>query len=182
MATVVKISVKNFNSDKLREELEASGAGAILISIGWPGFDQVGRIRLPIAARRETGRSVVNGSTVLDFADPGEIRFHTTRDLTGPEDTALMNALTAHNALLLSAEQVRQDQDEADLDAIIATERAAFVASLASLQTALNAWDAASTANKLISAKNMFTLVRADLVTIAKILRLVLRKERSAAI
>jgi len=168
MATVVKISIKNFNADRLREELAAAGAAALLTGIGWAGFNLTGRIYAPAAARREVGRSSVNGNTVVDFADPGELRFYTTRDLTTPEDTALTNVLTAHNSALLSAEQVRQDQDEADLDAILATERAAFIANLA-------AWDGLSTANKFVAAKAMFT-------TIGKLMRFLLRRERGASI
>jgi len=168
MATVTKIAIKNFNPDRLREELAAAGAGALLTGIGWAGFTGAGRLYTPAGVTREIGRSVVNGVTVVDTAVNGELRFYTTRDLTGPEDTALTNVLTAHNSLLLSAEQVRQDQDEADLDAILATERAAFIAALA-------AWDGQTTAQRFVASKAMFT-------TLGKLMRFLLRRERGAAI
>jgi hypothetical protein len=114
MATLLKIFVKNFNPDRLREEMPAGTAG-VLTGLGWAGFDRSSsRLYVPKSERSIIGRSFSNGATVVDFADPGELRFSTSRDLTVLEDAALDVVLTAHVATNLSAEQVREDQDETD--------------------------------------------------------------------
>jgi hypothetical protein len=183
MPTVVKIAVKDFNPDRLREQLEAGGAGAILTSLGWAGFDRVSdRQYTPKPARTLVGVSVSNGQRIEDFADPGELRFALTRDLTPQEDDQLTTLLANHDHTQLSDGQVRADQDEADLDAIIATERDAFIAALGTMQTTLNGWDAANQAQKLQLAEDYFTANRACMVTLGKVLRFILRRERGVAI
>jgi hypothetical protein len=183
MPIVIKISVKDFNPDRLREQLAAAGAGAILDSLGWAGFDRVSDRRYtPKPARTLIGVSVSNGQRIEDFADPGELRFTFSRDLTPGENDQLDTLLANHDHTQLSAEQVRQDQDEADLDSIIATERDAFIAALGTMQTTLNGWDAANQTQKLQLAENYFTANRGCMVTIGKLLRFMLRKERGAAI
>jgi hypothetical protein len=169
MAVVIIVKSKNFNPDRLREELETAGLVALLTGISWAGFERATpRSYVPAAARRIVGRYVSNGVTTIDEADPGELRFSTTRDLSPAEATTLSGAVDAHDAARLSAEQGRQDQDETDLDALLATERAAFL-------TNLQDWDGMNSTAKMAAAKQNFQII-------GKVLRLYLRQRRGAAI
>jgi hypothetical protein len=69
-----------------------------------------------------------------------------------------------NHSATLTAEQIRQDQDVTDLEALFATDRATY---LNHIQT----WDAKSTANKLVAAKEMFTII-------GKVLRVFIRRNR----
>lgn len=165
MALISKIFVKTFNASRLLDEVSAFP----IVSIGWAGFTRLDdRLYQPNATTKEIGRSVSNGVTVVDTAEPGELRFSLSIDLTPSEDDSLTSILASHNATQLSAEQIRQDQDEADWLAITATERQAYIDALAS-------WDAANNAQKLVLAKQMFA-------TVGKLMRLVIRAERGSAI
>lgn len=169
MPTLVKTASKDFNPDRLREELEAAGLAAVVTSMGWAGFVKAApRLYTPAATRRVVATSVSNGERTEDVADPGELRFFTTRDLTGAEDASLTTVLTAHVATQRSAEQVRQDQDEADLDALLATEFAAY-------RTRVTTWDTLNPAQKLDAARDNF-------VVLGTALRVLLRRERGAAL
>lgn len=169
MAAVVKIALNDFNPDRLGEELVAAGLMPLITSLGWAGFERVTPRRYtPAAARRVVGMSSVNGVRTEDLADPGELRFGLTRDVTPTEAATLDGVLSAHDAALLSAEQVRQDKDEADLDTLLATERQAYL-------TALQDWDGMTSAQKLAATRAMF-------LTIGKLFRVILRRERGAAI
>lgn len=113
--TYVKIALKDFNAPKLMEELNATGLP--ITSIGWSGFDRPDPRRYtPKASRTQVGYSSSAGA---DFADPGEMRIATSRALTPLEDTNLTGLLTAHFATVLTAEQQRQDQDNADLNQLM---------------------------------------------------------------
>jgi hypothetical protein len=59
-------------------------------------------------------------------AQRGQMLLIFSHDLTPSENTVLDPVLTNHNSTLLSAEQTLEDQDVADLDALIASDRAAF--------------------------------------------------------
>jgi hypothetical protein len=58
-------------------------------------------------------------NNIKDEADEGELRFTFRDTLTRDEDTALDDALAAHDATGSSDEQDREVQDEADLDQLI---------------------------------------------------------------
>jgi len=183
MPIIVKISVKDFNPDKLREELAASGAGSILVGLSWAGFNRISERRYtPKPAREMVGSSINNGVRIEDFADPGELRFTITRDLTQPEDDALVTLLSNHNFTTLSAEQVRQDQDEADLTAILATERDQFIADVQALGAIVTAWDGQNTTQRQAATKDAIGRISRDLATVGKVMRWILRRERGAAI
>lgn len=160
---LVKIVNKPLNLDRLADEL--APLRAITTRVDWYGFErQDARTMVPIPARRKVGEA--NG--VLDFADPGEIRFHLTRDLTAQEEAALDAALAAHDAKALSAEQVREDRDESDLDQLLA--------GLANFDTFLANFDNAGNVNQLKAALRPFC------VNVGKALRLIARKYRGAAV
>lgn len=165
MALIVKIALKTLNVERLVEELRALPFADVATRIDWYGFErQDDRRMAPVAARIKVGEA--NG--VSDFADPGEIRFHTTRDLTAPEQTQLDGVLTAHNAATLTAEQTRQDQDEADLDTLITAAQA--------FNTFLTNFDAAGNVTQLKAALRPFC------VNMGRALRIIVRKQRSAGV
>jgi hypothetical protein len=109
-------------------------------------------------ASRVVGTSSSDGD---DVALRGELRFFSPSPLTAPQNTSLDSVLTTHNSATLTAEQVRQDQDTNDLDALLATDRPAYLSHIQS-------WDGLSTANKLAAAKAMF-------IIIGKVLRVFIR-------
>jgi hypothetical protein len=133
----------------------------------------------------------VNGIRTEEYCGPagagdtyefGEIVFGTTRDLTAPEQTTFDLALTAHDHTVLSAEQVRQDQDAADLDTLVATERQQFIDAVQSLTTIVDAWDGLTNTQRQEATKIGLTNARDALRIVGKVLRFVLRRERGAAI
>ncbi|HLE79123.1 MAG TPA: hypothetical protein VI687_01905 [Candidatus Limnocylindrales bacterium] len=69
---------------------------------------------------------------------PGQIRVFPPIELTPAQITVLDNVLAAHNAAVLSDDQVRQDQDVADL---------------VSLRTALTNWDTLTNAQRNAALK-----------------------------
>ena len=142
------------NPDRLREEWVAAGLGPLLPSVTIAGFTRLSPRRYePFTERRVVGVSVVDGTRVEDFADPGELRFALAQPLTPSEDASLDAVLAAHNPAVLSAEQVRQDQDDADA---------------AQLEADFGAWDAMNNAQRFTALK--------------RLVRLVIRRERSAAV
>ena len=167
MAIYIRFHIKDFNSDRLREDFGA--LASLLNSISWAGFTQVGdRQYTPNAARKRVGVRVENSVRVEDFADPGEIRFSTSQTLTPAEETQLNNVFVAHDWTQLSAEQVRQDTDESDLDALLATERQIY-------KDHLRDWDAYTSQQKADATKAMF-------LSLGKVLRIFLRQQRAAEI
>ncbi len=59
-------------------------------------------------------RSDGQGGVINDIAAIGELRFEFRNALTGPEDTALDGALTAHVATATTSEQDNKAQDDID--------------------------------------------------------------------
>lgn len=109
LVLLVKIANKNINPGRLVEEI----AGLPIPTISWAGFTTLGdRLAAPFDARRQVG-TLSDGTP--DFADPGELRLFASRVLTVLEEADLDAILLAHVAAVQSAEQVRQDQDDADL-------------------------------------------------------------------
>lgn len=180
MPIITKTAVKNFNGDLLSEQVAALLTVAVFSGqVKWAGFHRLtDRVYEPNAGVQEIGRHSANGQTTIDTAQPGELRFTCSRDLTSQEDTDLDAILTAHNSANLTAEQTRQDQDEADLESLIETERDTFIANLSTQQTTINGWDAATTAQKLVAAKASFTAIRQNQAILGKVLRLFLRSRQ----
>ncbi len=118
MASDIRIVLKNFNRDLLIEELAASALPFITANLY--GFERLNRfVGAPASAPRlisGDGNNPANN----DFAQPGEIRFEFTTALTIPEGTALDNLLTAHDSTQRTNEQQRQNQDQTDVDTLIA--------------------------------------------------------------
>jgi hypothetical protein len=120
MVVAVRISAKDFNDDKLQEEL--AQASLPIQGITWAGFIRSGeRLHTPFPeASRVVGTSSSDGD---DVALRGGLRFSIPSPLTPTEDTSLDSVLAAHNSATLAAEQVRQNQDNTDLDTLLATDR-----------------------------------------------------------
>lgn len=157
MALYTKIALKNFNVSLVMESLRATygtvpdGVTPVIASVGFAGFDRLDeRVRTPKAIRTEVGYS---SNTGADFADPGELRISTSRDLTQAEEISLDAVLLSHVSTSLTAEQVRQDQDEADWTQMIAD---------------FPNWDTANTVQRMNMLK--------------RAIRLIIRKERATAI
>jgi hypothetical protein len=72
--------------------------------------------------------------------------------------------LAVHNSETLTAEQIRQDQDTAELNALLASDITVY-------RNHLTTWDAKTTANKLVASKEMFAII-------AKMLRVFIRRNR----
>ena len=108
MADVTKFAVKRINLPLLFDQLQAIGLGAPGLLMA--GFQAIQRQRYdPFAVRTPIGQA----DGVIDFADPGELRFRFRDPLTGGEDTALDNLLAAHDATQNSEGQ-QQKQDDQD--------------------------------------------------------------------
>jgi hypothetical protein len=97
-----------------------------------------------------------------DVALRGELRFFSPSALTAQQNTDLDSVLQAHNSATLTDEQVRTNQDTTDLNALLATDIAVY-------RNHLTTWDAKSTANKLVAAKEMYTII-------GKVLRIFIRR------
>ena len=177
MALLTRTLLKDFNSDRLREEVETAGLPSLSFSMR--GFEQIGaRLYTPAAVRRRVGYS---SSTGDDFADPGELHIAPPRDLTVPETVTLDATLTAHNAALLSTEQARQDQDETDVATLLATERQTYIDDIQALNAIVAAWDGQNSAQRQVATKDAIARTARDFTIIGKALRLVLR-QRGAGI
>lgn len=117
MASDTRTVAKDFNRDLLIDELVASALP--FISAFLAGFDRLNQfVGTPSAAPKLISKDGVAGTS--DFADPGEIRFEFTTALTVAEGTALDNLLTAHVSTDRTSEQNRDDQDQSDLDTLVA--------------------------------------------------------------
>lgn len=113
MAIQKFIKIKDFNTQLMAEEVQALSPAIPSFQQSFPGFDQSGGQATPIAdATRVISR---NGSTILDTADRGEVRYETRDPLTGAEVTAIDGALDAHDATGRSTEQANSDRIQADL-------------------------------------------------------------------
>lgn len=116
MVDVVKTVVKDFNPALLAEELAATIVPTHDIDFaGFVRSDTDSNVATPQARTVSVNR--VAGTQ--DDAAEGEIRFVFRDPLTGAEDTALDDALTAHVATATTAEQDRIDLDATDLDQLI---------------------------------------------------------------
>jgi hypothetical protein len=117
MVSDIRTVAKDFNRDLLTEQLIASALP--FVSAFLAGFDRLNQfVGTPSAAPKLISKDGVAGTS--EFAQPGEIRFEFTTALTTAEGTALDNLLTAHVSTNKTAEQTRGNQDQSDLDALVA--------------------------------------------------------------
>ena len=114
MIAEIRTLQKNFNRDLLREEL----SGLQLETLQLAGFKRKGRFEgQPSTAPRRVSRvRQPDGTYIEDFAQPGELRFI----FTVAPGAALDLILAAHDATQRTTEQTRIDQDETDLDVLLA--------------------------------------------------------------
>jgi hypothetical protein len=159
VAITVRVSIKDFNADKLQEELTSLP----IQGITWAGFIRSGeRMYTPFPEdSRVIGTSSIDGD---DVALRGELRFFSPSSLTAPQNTSLDAVLQAHNSAIPTSEQTRQDQDTAELNALLATDIAVY-------RNHLTTWDAKTTANKFVASKEMFAII-------VKMLRVFIRRNR----
>ncbi len=120
MTSDTRIVLKNFNRDLLIEEISASALPFVLLELS--GFERINRfVGTPTTEPRQVSRiRQPDGTYDVDLAEPGEIRFQFTTALTTVEGTSLDGFLTAHDARQRTAEQQRINQDDADLDTLVA--------------------------------------------------------------
>jgi len=120
MAFEIRIVLKRFNSRLLAEEMKASILP--IISGQVVGFDEIDRFEAApaTAPKLVTRRRKSDGTYNEDFAEPGELRFEFSVELTAAFDLVLDNLLLAHDSTLRTADQQRQEQDETDLDTLVA--------------------------------------------------------------
>ncbi len=179
MPIIKRVALKDFNPGGLLAELLALALP--LRGVGFDGFDLVIKQRhvTPAPAPKVVGR---DKGVPIDTAAVGEVRLHANRALTAPEDIALDAALAAHDQTVLSAEQVRQDTDESDIDGVLATGRQEFLDVLGRLQVVVDGWDGASTPQRMAATKASIDDTRTALIVLGKIMRFILREERKAAI
>lgn len=114
MATQKYIKIKDFNPQLLTEEVQALAVPAFQQSL--PGFDQSATDRNHVTPIVDATRVISrNGSTILDTADRGEVRYETRNPLTPAEVTLIDGALDAHVATGKSTQQLNDERIQADL-------------------------------------------------------------------
>jgi hypothetical protein len=119
MADEVRTVLKNFNRDLLAEELVAS---LPFLGLQMYGFDRINEFEgAPRTEPRKISRvRQSDGSYSEDWAQPGEIRFQFSADLSAGEDTDLDSILAAHDSTQRTLEQQRVEQDASDWDTLVA--------------------------------------------------------------
>ena len=82
------------------------------------GFDRSSRyILVPVnEPKLITRRRNPDGSYTENWAEPGELRFKFSTELTPVEDVLLDDILAMHNSAQRTQQQQREEQDETDLD------------------------------------------------------------------
>ncbi len=100
MATLIKSAVKDFNPDRLKDELEV--ASILPEGVLWAGFERINNRLLQPAEQisKATGQPDV-------VYPPGELHF----DYPTDPGAALDTILAAHDATLLSRSQTNADRD-----------------------------------------------------------------------
>lgn len=108
---IIKFYVKDFNPDRLHEELIVAGIEPT--GMRWSGFDHINsRLMEPFTATRVI--STATGQPDVT-ADPGEFLFRYSSDPGSSLDTVL----TAHLATNLSTNQQNEDSDLAAIAPLI---------------------------------------------------------------
>lgn len=117
MASETRTVAKNFNRDLLTEELSASALP--FVSAFLAGFDRLNQfVGTPSAAPKLIAKDGVAGTS--DFAQPGEIRFEFLTALTVPQGAILDALLNSHDSTNQTDEQTRGNQDQSDMDTLVA--------------------------------------------------------------
>ncbi len=118
MATETRTLTKDINLELLQQELRAA-LGSVMQLVDPVGYERVTERQMtPRAADFVYSRSVVGGVVTELTAVPGQIIFTVSAPLTGPQNTTLDNALTAHVHTGKSTDQTNRDAAEAELAAI----------------------------------------------------------------
>lgn len=134
--------------------MEELGAAVGACAVDWEGFQrQDATANVEPAGRRG--------------AVPGALRFRREAEFTPQEIAAIDAALAAHDARQRTVEQTREAADEADLDTL--------VGALAALDADLGGYDAMTNAQKLAAVKRALMIQR-------RMLRVLVRKFRAAAV
>ena len=118
MTILVKIVEKDFNSELLRQELEAAGFPAPKYK-GFAGIGRTGRYTPNAATKVIARRTVQGGPDFEDSADPGELRFTLDAPLTASQETNLDGILAAHDSTQHTEEQARGDTDQTDYQQLL---------------------------------------------------------------
>ncbi len=117
---VKKIANKDINLPLLTEEIAATIVPAYGLLMAGFTFNRGDGLYKPNGrATIISTRSDGQGGTINDIAAIAELRFTTRNALTGPEDTALDGALTAHVATVKTSEQDNKAQDAIDADQLL---------------------------------------------------------------
>lgn len=115
MVDEVRTVLKDFNRDLLVEQLLSSIVP--FESLHLAGFVRLNQyVGTPAPGPRVISHDGVTGDT--DTADPGELRFVVTSALSGLEATALDAVLSSHVSTGHTADQDRNNQDDADWTAL----------------------------------------------------------------
>ena len=121
MGTLVKFMNKDMNHERLREELEVAGVppqAGLLVA----GFTRINsRLYEPFLTTQiiSTATDPAGGPDITNSAQPGELRFDYTPDLTEPQETTLDGVLTVHDATNLSTGQQNDDTDIAAIAPLV---------------------------------------------------------------
>jgi len=120
MVSDTRTVLKNFNRDRLTEQLTSSALPFIQVHLA--GFEKINQfVRAPATEPRLIlRRRLRDGSYFEDFAQPGEVRFEFTIALTSAEAAALDALLSAHDATQRTADQQRIEQDDTDWNTLVA--------------------------------------------------------------
>lgn len=149
--TIIKVFPKSFNQAKVMELLASYPE---ITEVHWPGFITLDPRRyIPIGTKIRT---------YPGFISPGEIRFVTTRALTGSEEAALNTMLTNHDYTVLTTEQTLCDNDETDIMSVVLTGYATYM-------THMQNWDSYNAAQTKTASKEC-------LVVLGKVIRYYLRQ------
>ncbi len=108
MVVIIKFVVKDFNPDRLDNELEDQSLRPD--GMKWAGFDRINnRLAEPFTERR-----VISTSTGQpdQFGEPGELHFRYPIALTSGQEANLDQLLADHDATLLSRSQTNNKTDE----------------------------------------------------------------------
>ena len=117
MVSEIRTVMKDFNRDLLLQELQTS---PLFVSVQLAGFQRADEFTGTPASRRISRIRQVDGTYVEDIAPAGEVRFEFTSELNASQASTLDALLAAHDSIGRTAEQSRIEQDDTDLDGLIA--------------------------------------------------------------
>jgi len=110
--TIEKFVSGNVNPPKFLEELENALPG-VIVDVTFAGFETTNRrLMTRLAVAKEIGRRKDSTGTTIDIGDPGALRFTTALALDTGQEAAIDTLVAAHDSLLLTTEQLREDKDD----------------------------------------------------------------------